>query len=309
MLTWACWTEKLSRSPVPDGGSGGAVAIDCAAAGAKVVVADYGVEMDGSEPTSDVADAVVAEIKARRRHGRRRRGATCRRWRAARRIVDARHRRMGLHRRRRVRGGHPARAHALQHVRGGVGRRACASTSRARSPSYRAAAAVMRKQERRVRSSRSLRRVGARRGRSGQLRRGQGRHRVALLLGAALGLTVRRHRQRDRAGGPHPHVGQRARWSSPRWATPKTSRRWPSTSCPTRPRHVTGQVYTVVGNKIAVWNQPEGGAGDVHRRAVDARGDRQARLDATIEPGAAAVLRAWSRVGAPPRPSGERPNA
>jgi NAD(P)-dependent dehydrogenase (short-subunit alcohol dehydrogenase family) len=45
-------------------GIGRAVALDCAKAGAKVVVADYGVEMDGSEPASDVADAVVAEIKA-----------------------------------------------------------------------------------------------------------------------------------------------------------------------------------------------------------------------------------------------------
>jgi NAD(P)-dependent dehydrogenase (short-subunit alcohol dehydrogenase family) len=45
-------------------GIGRAVALDCAKAGARVVVADYGVEMDGSEPTSEVADAVVAEITA-----------------------------------------------------------------------------------------------------------------------------------------------------------------------------------------------------------------------------------------------------
>lgn len=45
-------------------GIGRAIAIDAAKAGAKVVVADYGVEMDGSEPSSDVADAVVAEIEA-----------------------------------------------------------------------------------------------------------------------------------------------------------------------------------------------------------------------------------------------------
>jgi len=45
-------------------GIGRCIAIDCAAAGAKVVVADYGVEMDGSAPTSDIADSVVAEIKA-----------------------------------------------------------------------------------------------------------------------------------------------------------------------------------------------------------------------------------------------------
>ena len=43
-------------------GIGRAVALACAAEGANVVVADYGVTMDGQDPTSDVADAVVAEI-------------------------------------------------------------------------------------------------------------------------------------------------------------------------------------------------------------------------------------------------------
>jgi NAD(P)-dependent dehydrogenase (short-subunit alcohol dehydrogenase family) len=36
----------------------------CAAAGANVVVNDYGVSIDGADPSSEVADAVVAEIKA-----------------------------------------------------------------------------------------------------------------------------------------------------------------------------------------------------------------------------------------------------
>ena len=44
-------------------GIGRAVALDAARAGANVVVADYGVAMDGSEPSSEVADAVVAEIE------------------------------------------------------------------------------------------------------------------------------------------------------------------------------------------------------------------------------------------------------
>ena len=43
-------------------GIGRAVAIACAAEGASVVVNDYGVAADGSEPTSEVADAVVKEI-------------------------------------------------------------------------------------------------------------------------------------------------------------------------------------------------------------------------------------------------------
>jgi NAD(P)-dependent dehydrogenase (short-subunit alcohol dehydrogenase family) len=45
-------------------GIGRAVALQCAAEGAKVVVADFGVSMDGQEPSSEVADEVVAEITA-----------------------------------------------------------------------------------------------------------------------------------------------------------------------------------------------------------------------------------------------------
>lgn len=44
-------------------GIGRAVALACAAEGANVVVADYGVSIAGEDPTSDVADAVVREIK------------------------------------------------------------------------------------------------------------------------------------------------------------------------------------------------------------------------------------------------------
>ncbi len=43
-------------------GIGRAVAMACAAEGANVVVNDYGVRMDGRDPSSEVADAVVAEI-------------------------------------------------------------------------------------------------------------------------------------------------------------------------------------------------------------------------------------------------------
>jgi len=46
------------------GGIGRAVAVACAAEGANVVVADYGLSLDGREATSDVADAVVKEIEA-----------------------------------------------------------------------------------------------------------------------------------------------------------------------------------------------------------------------------------------------------
>ncbi len=45
------------------GGIGRAVALACAAEGANIVVADYGVSMAGEDPSSDVADAVAAEVK------------------------------------------------------------------------------------------------------------------------------------------------------------------------------------------------------------------------------------------------------
>lgn len=44
-------------------GIGRAIALACAAEGAKVVVNDYGVSMDGTEPTSEIANEVVEEIK------------------------------------------------------------------------------------------------------------------------------------------------------------------------------------------------------------------------------------------------------
>ena len=44
-------------------GIGRSIALDAAAAGAHVIVADYGVGMDGSEPSSQIADDVVTEIE------------------------------------------------------------------------------------------------------------------------------------------------------------------------------------------------------------------------------------------------------
>ena len=45
-------------------GIGRAVALACAAAGANVVVNDFGVSIDGQDPNSDIANEVVAEITA-----------------------------------------------------------------------------------------------------------------------------------------------------------------------------------------------------------------------------------------------------
>ncbi|MFF4604288.1 SDR family oxidoreductase [Streptomyces sp. NPDC001339] len=45
-------------------GIGRAVALACAEQGAKVVINDYGVALDGSAPSSEIADSVVKEIEA-----------------------------------------------------------------------------------------------------------------------------------------------------------------------------------------------------------------------------------------------------
>jgi NAD(P)-dependent dehydrogenase (short-subunit alcohol dehydrogenase family) len=45
-------------------GIGRAVAMACAAEGARVLVNDYGVGIDGADPTSEIADAVAGEIEA-----------------------------------------------------------------------------------------------------------------------------------------------------------------------------------------------------------------------------------------------------
>ncbi|MDE0667341.1 MAG: SDR family NAD(P)-dependent oxidoreductase [Acidimicrobiaceae bacterium] len=46
------------------GGIGRAVSLACAAEGANVVVADYGVSLDGSDPSSEVAESAVRDIRS-----------------------------------------------------------------------------------------------------------------------------------------------------------------------------------------------------------------------------------------------------
>ena len=79
---------------------------------------------------------------------------------------------------------------------------------------------------------------------------------VSLVRSAAAGHEqVRRHRQLHRAGREERACRARCR-SASRWASPKTSRRWSCFLLSDHARDVTGQIYTVNGGRIAVWNQP-----------------------------------------------------
>ena len=233
-------------------GIGRAVALGAAAEGAAVVVNDYGVSIDGNEPTSEVADAVVAGDHRRRRSRRRERAVG---HDDGRRRVDraAGDRHLRPHRRRRLRRRHPARADALQHVGGGVGpgHRDPPQGHLHRLPRRRAG--VPRAEERHD-DRLHVRRVRGER-RAGQLLRRQGRHRLARPQRRGRHVQVRRDRELHRAGREVAHVGQRAVRAS-RWASRKTSRRWSCFLLSDSARDVTGQVYTVNGGRVAVWNQP-----------------------------------------------------
>ena len=188
-------------------GIGRAVAEFAASEGASVVVNDYGVSIDGNEPTSDVADEVVRRDQDRRRPGRRQRGlgdddgGRC---------VDRaeRDRRVRAHRRCRDGGRHPARADVLQHGRGGVGpgRRDAPQGHLHRLPG---GGAVLQRAEVGHRSSAftsgafaaRLRRPTTPRRRAGSSRSSVRPRREC---------TSTASRQRGRAGRQEPHVRQRA---------------------------------------------------------------------------------------------------
>ena len=235
------------------GGIGRAVALAAAAEGAKVLVADYGVGMAGEDPSSEVADAVVAEITkaggeaiavaddiSKMESGERLIATAVDTWGRIDGVVAV----AGI-----------LRERMLFNMSEDEWDAVIATHLKGHFTVFRAAAAVMRKQE------------GG---------------------GALIGFTSGAFR----AAWPRPTT-RRPRAASSRWcgpprsastamASPPTpSRRWPARACrPTCPselaemgepedvapmvvyllsdqaKHVTGQVYTVVGSKIAVWNQP-----------------------------------------------------
>ena len=190
------------------GGIGRAVAIAAAAEGAKVIVADYGVGMAGEDPSSEVADAVVAEITAaggeaiavaddisKMESGQRLIATAVEKWGRIDGVVAV----AGI-----------LRERMLFNMSEDEWDAVIATHLKGHFTVFRAAAEVMRKQEGGGAligfTSGALRRQRG----PGQLRGRQGRHRVAGALRRRRPAPLRHHRQRHRAGGPHPHVGQRA---------------------------------------------------------------------------------------------------
>ena len=81
---------------------------------------------------------------------------------------------------------------------------------------------------------------------------------VSLTYSAAVGLERYGVRgQRHRPGRPHAHERQRAACSWPRMGDPEDVAPMAVYLLSDRSKHITGQVYSVVGNKIAVWSQPK----------------------------------------------------
>ena len=188
-------------------GIGRAVALACAAEGAAVIVNDYGVSIDGNEPSSEVADGVVAEITAAGgRAAANAQSVTTMEGGAS--IVNDAVDQLRPHRRRRVRRRHPARADALQHVRSRVG------PGDRDAPQGRVHGVPRRGPDLPGAEERHDARLHVRslRGehRPGELLGGQGRDRLARAQRGRGHEQVRRDRELHRTRRQVAHVGQRA---------------------------------------------------------------------------------------------------
>jgi NAD(P)-dependent dehydrogenase (short-subunit alcohol dehydrogenase family) len=234
------------------GGIGRAVSLAAAAEGAKVLVADYGVSMAGEDPSSEVAEAVVAEIT--RAGGEALAVADdISKMDAGERListaVDTYGRIDGV-----VAVAGILRERMLFNMSEDEWDAVIATHLKGHFTVFRAAAAVMRKQE-----SGAL--VGFT---SGAFQGSVAQANYAAAKGGIVSLV------RSAAAGLH-RYGVTANAIAP-VARTRMSANVPSELAEMgdaedvapmvvyllsdRAKHVTGQVYTVVGSKIAVWNQP-----------------------------------------------------
>ena len=260
------------------GGIGRAVSLAAAEAGAKVLVADYGVGMAGEDPTSEVADAVVSEIAAaggeavavaddisKMEAGERLVSTATERWGRIDGVVAV----AGI-----------LRERMLFNMSEDEWDAVVATHLKGHFTVFRAAAAVMRKQE----GGGALIGFtsGAFQGSVAQANYAAAKGGiVSLVRSAAVGL----HRYGITANAIAPVARTRMSANVPmelaEMGDPEDVAPMVVYLLSDQAKHVTGQVYTVVGSKIAVWNQPE------EVRAMWAEGrwtpeEIAARLDSTV---------------------------
>ena len=235
------------------GGIGRAVALAAAAEGAKVLVADYGVGMAGEDPSSDVADAVVAEITktggeavavaddiARMESGERLIATAVDAWGRIDGVVAV----AGI-----------LRERMLFNMAEDEWDAVLATHLKGHFTVFRAAAAVMRKQE----GGGALIGFtsGAFQGSVAQANYSAAKGGiVSLVRSAAVGL----HRYGVTANAIAPVARTRMSANVPselaEMGEPEDVAPMVVYLLSDKAKHITGQVYTVVGSKIAVWNQP-----------------------------------------------------
>jgi NAD(P)-dependent dehydrogenase (short-subunit alcohol dehydrogenase family) len=234
------------------GGIGRAVAVAAAAAGARVLVADYGVSMAGEDPSSDVADAVVSEI----RHAGGEALAVAddiSKMDAGDRLVATAVEQYG-----RIDGvvaiAGILRERMLFNMSEDEWDAVIATHLKGHFTVFRAAAAVMRKQESGALIGFTS---GAFAGSVAQANYAAAKGGiVSLVRSAAVGL----HRYGVTANAIAPVARTRMSANVPselsEMGDPEDVAPMVVYLLSDRATHVTGQVYTVVGSKIAVWNQP-----------------------------------------------------
>lgn len=286
------------------GGIGRAVSLAVAAEGAAVLVADYGVGMAGEDPSSEVADKVAAEITDA--GGRAVAVADdISTMGAGERLVATAVEQFG-----RIDGvvavAGILRERMLFNMSEDEWDAVIATHLKGHFTVFRAAAAVMRKQE----GGGSLVGFtsGAFAGSVAQANYAAAKGGiVSLVRSAAAGL----HRYGITANAIAPVARTRMSANVPmelsEMGDPEDVAPMVVYLLSDRAKHVTGQVYTVVGSKIAVWNQPE----EVRSVYAEGRWTPEGiadRLDSTVgqEPmGLIAKLEAYRAAAA----SGEKPNA
>jgi NAD(P)-dependent dehydrogenase (short-subunit alcohol dehydrogenase family) len=235
------------------GGIGRAVALAAAADGARVLVADYGVGMAGEDPSSEVADAVVAEITkaggeaiavaddiSKMESGERLTATAVDRWGRIDGVVAV----AGI-----------LRERMLFNMSEDEWDAVIATHLKGHFTVFRAAAAVMRKQE----GGGAL--IGFT---SGAFQGSVAQANYAAAKGGIVSLVRSAAAGLDRYGITANAIAPVARTRMSANVPMELAEMGdPEDVAPMvvyllsdKAKHITGQVYTVVGSKIAVWNQP-----------------------------------------------------